>query len=178
MWLLCAPLHGMEVRTRNGKWPRFWIPDLAKTWRSKLLKQFQRLCKERKSRETELKQQKKVIEARLEKAQTIKAAAEETLAATKKKSSAAAWAAKAAIKKNSLRFTWDDISDEAVKKIAALEHSSCICSKCRWQSGCHNCDPWKALRYYVNTEGKLQKKDSLSRTALSLSCILHSACRT
>ena len=73
-------------------------------------------------------------------------------------SSAAAKTAQEALKKNTLRFTWEDLSKEALAKISALEHSPKICARCRWQSSCLSCDPYKALRYWVASEARDKKK--------------------
>ena len=72
--------------------------------------------------------------------------------------SAAAKTAQQALKKNTLSFTWEDLSKEALGKIAALRHSPKICSRCRWQSNCLSCDPYKDLRYWVASEARDKKK--------------------
>ena len=68
-----------------------------------------------------------MIEAHLEKAEKIRTAAEEKLEATKHKSSAIAEAVEAAIKKNSLTLTWDDISDQAALKIDCRLRAQQLC---------------------------------------------------
>ena len=80
------------------------------------------------------------------------------LEAMKDLTSAAAKTAQEALKKNTLRFTWEDLSKEALAKISALEHSPKICARCRWQSSCLSCDPYKALRYWVASEARDKKK--------------------
>ena len=102
--------------------------------------------------------EKQTIEKQEAKQLENKAAAEARLEQIKNKSSAAAEAARVAIKRNSERFTWQDLSATATNKIKSLEHCICICSKCRWPSGCAECDPWKALRYLVVQEAKASKK--------------------
>ena len=136
-----------ELRVSRGEWLRAWIEHTSALWRESLMKLFQHLAKERAVIEKELAQQRKTIEKQEAKQLENKAAAEARLEQIKNKSSAAAEAAKLAIKKNSERFTWQDLSATATNKIKSLEHSICICSKCRWQSGCAECDPWKALRF-------------------------------
>ena len=71
-------------------------------------------------------------------------------------------------KQTHVHLTWDDVSGQAAKEIVALEHSSCVCSKRKWQLGRHGCDPRKALRYFVNTEGKLPKRFLRDSTQLAL----------
>ena len=100
-----------------------------------------------------------------EKAQKAKTEAEKraqvnkkALEAMKDLTSAAAKTAQEALKKNTLRFTWEDLSKEALVKISALEHSPKICARCRWQSSCLSCDPYKALRYWVASEARDKKK--------------------
>ena len=80
------------------------------------------------------------------------------LEAMKDLSSAAAKTAPQVLTKNTRRFTWQDLSKEALGKIAALEHSPKVCSRCRWQSSCLSCDPCKTLRYWVASEARDKKK--------------------
>ena len=97
--------------------------ELAPTWKERLLKLSTHLQKELGLREKELatmaeKAQKAKTEAE-KRAQVNKRALE----AMKDLTSAAAKTAQEALKKNTLRFTWEDLSKEALAKISALEHS-------------------------------------------------------
>ena len=98
----------------------------------------------------ELGLREKELATMAEKAQKAKTEAEKraqvnkkALEAMKDLTSAAAKTAQEALKKNTLRFTWEDLSKEALVKISALEHSPKICARCRWQSSCLSCDPYK-----------------------------------
>ena len=60
--------------------------------------------------------------------------------------------------KNSVRFTWKNLSQDSVHKVKLLKDSFGRCSKCRWQSGCQSCDAYKCLRYHLHSEAAKAKK--------------------
>ena len=154
----CLSYAEQEVRLLRKEWLRMHASELAPTWKERLLKLSTHLQKELGLRDKELatmaeKAQKAKTEAE-KRAQVNKKALE----AMKDLTSAAAKTAQEALKKNTLRFTWEDLSKEALAKISALEHSPKICARCRWQSSCLSCDPYKALRYWVASEARDKKK--------------------
>ena len=154
----CLSYAEQEVRLLRKEWLRMHASELAPTWKERLLKLSTHLQKELGLREKELatmaeKAQKAKTEAE-KRAQVNKKALE----AMKDLTSVAAKTAQEALKKNTLRFTWEDLSKEALAKISALEHSPKICARCRWQSSCLSCDPYKALRYWVASEARDKKK--------------------
>ena len=154
----CLSYAEQEVRLLRKEWLRMHASELAPTWKERLLKLSTHLQKELGLRDKELatmaeKAQKAKTEAE-KRAQVNKKALE----AMKDLTSAAAKTAQEALKKNTLRFTWEDLSKEALAKISALEHSPKICARCRWQSSCLSCDPYKALRYWVASEPRDKKK--------------------
>ena len=125
--------------------------ELAPTWKERLPKLSTHLQKELGLRDKELatmaeKAQKAKTEAE-KRAQVNKKALE----AMKDLTSAAAKTAQEALKKNTLRFTWEDLSKEALAKISALEHSPKICARCRWQS---SWSPQAALLNWLSQAGQ------------------------
>ena len=92
--------------------------------------------------------------------------AEKKLEAQQSKSSAAAKAAQAAITKYTGSFNWQQLPKDAKAKVIALKGSVRICSKCRWQSGCYECDAQKALRYHLNKEAIEAKQIPVVQTGL------------
>ena len=154
----CLSYAEQEVRLLRKEWLRMHALELAPTWKERLLKLSTHLQKELGLREKELatmaeKAQKAKTEAE-KRAQVNKKALE----AMKDLTSPPAKTAQEALKKNTLRFTWEDLSKEALAKISELEHSPKICARCRWQSSCLSCDPYKALRYWVASEARDKKK--------------------
>ena len=53
--------------------------------------------------------------------------------------------------KNSVRFTWKNLSQAAIHKVRLLEHAFGKCARCRWQSGCLDCNAFKCLRYHLHS---------------------------
>ena len=57
---------------------------------------------------------------------------------------------KAAIEMAMESMTLDDLPEAHRKAVMRVREKGVgVCSKCKWQSGCMNCDPDKAWRYYV-----------------------------
>ena len=87
--------------------------------------------------------------------------------------------AKDQLDKNSVRFTWKNLSQDSVHKVKLLKDSFGKCSKCRWQSGCLNCDAYKCLRYHLHSEAaKAHKLPYLSTGPEDLEQLLKSATLT
>ena len=147
-----------ELRLARGEWLNHHSSELQKVWKQRLIKVSEHMSKELSLREKANEALAKKAEAMLAEAQKRKEAAEQALATMKNLEAAAAKAAQESIKKNSIRFTWEDLSPEAQHKLLALERSARVCSRCRWQSGCLSCEPEKALRYWVCTEARAKRK--------------------
>ena len=146
-----------ELRLARGEWLNHHSSELQKVWKQRLIKASEHMSKELGLKEKANEALQKKTEAMLAEAQKRKEAAEKALA-TMKSLETAAKAAQESIKKNSIRFTWEDLSPEAVLKVLALEHSAGVCSRCRWQSGCLSCEPQKALNYWVCSEARAKRK--------------------
>ena len=147
-----------ELRLARGEWLNHHSSELQKVWRQRLIKASEHMSKEHGLKEKANEALQKKTEAMLAEAQKRKEAAEKALATMKSLETAAAKAAQESIKKNSIRFTWEDLSPEAESKVLALEHSAGVCSRCRWQSGCLSCEPQKALNYWVCSEARAKRK--------------------
>ena len=147
-----------ELRLARGEWLNHHSSELQKVWKQRLIKASEHMSKELGLKEKANEALQKKTEAMLAEAQKRKEAAEKALATMKSLETAAAKAAQESIKKNSIRFTWEDLSPEAVLKVLALEHSAGVCSRCRWQSGCLSCEPQKALNYWVCSEARAKRK--------------------
>ena len=147
-----------EVRLARGEWLSHHSSELQKLWKQRLTKASQHMSKELSLKQKANEDLEKKAEAMLAEANKRKEAAEKALAKMKNLETAAAKAAQESIKKNSIRFTWEDLSPEAESKILALEHARGICARCRWQSGCLSCDAVKALRYWVCSEARSKRK--------------------
>ena len=87
-----------------------------------------------------------------------KSKAEKKLSKLTDITSAAYQTAKDQLDKNSVRFTWKNLSQDSVHKVKLLKDSFGKCSKCRWQSGCLSCDAYKCLRYHLHSEAAKAKK--------------------
>ena len=44
------------------------------------------------------------------------------------------------------------VFESATKSVLALEVALGRCAKCRWQSGCLACDPYKCLRFHLHKQ--------------------------
>ena len=70
----------------------------------------------------------------------------------KNHTSAAAIKAQEMLEANSKYFKLQHLSEDSRYKIEATISKGNICSKCRWNSGCLQCHPGKALKYYWSKE--------------------------
>ena len=148
-----------ELRLVRGEWLSHHSSELQQVWKQRLIKASEHMSKELSLKEKANEALAKKAEAMLAEAQKRKETAEKALATMKSlETAAAAKAAQESIKKNSIRFTWEDLSPEAESNVLALEHSAGVCSRCRWQSGCLSCEPQKALNYWVCTEARAKRK--------------------
>ena len=74
------------------------------------------------------------------------------LAKLKNHTSAAAIKAQEMLEANSKYFKLQQLSEASRYKIEGTLSKGNICSKCRWNSGCLECHPGKALKYYWSKE--------------------------
>ena len=177
----CYVLHYMEQELRlfRGEWPSVWPEDGWKDWKlrlativPKLMAQATALIEDAKVRHAKLEsqmagiaQQKSKAAKRLSKLTDITSVAYQT--------------AKDQLDKNSVRFTWKNLSQDSVHKVKLLKDSLGKCSKCRWQSGCLSCDAYKCLRYHLHSEAaKAHKLPYLSTGPEDLEQLLKSATLT
>ena len=74
----------------------------------------------------------------------------------KSHTSAAAIKAQQMLEDNSKYFKLQLLSEDSRYKIEGTISKGNLCSKCRWNSGCLECHPGKALRYYWSKEAHAQ----------------------
>ena len=177
----CYVLHYMEeeIRLLRGEWPSVSPETGWMNWKQrleivvpKLVAQANALIEDAKVRHAKLEsqmagiaQQKSKAEKRLSKLTDITSVAYQT--------------AKDQLDKNSVRFTWKNLSQDSVHKVKLLKDSFGKCSKCRWQSGCLSCDAYKCLRYHLHSEAaKAHKLPYLSTGPEDLEQLLKSATLT
>ena len=156
----CYVLHYMEeeIRLLRGEWPSVWPETGWKNWKQRLEIACTKVIAE----------QKLITDAaniRWEKFQSEKAKIAEQQEKAKVKlsklkdiTSVAYITAQQQLDKNSVRFTWKNLSQDSVHKVKLLKDSFGRCSKCRWQSGCQSCDAYKCLRYHLHSEAAKAKK--------------------
>ena len=149
-----------ELRLFRGEWPSVWLEDGWKNWKLRLvtvvLAEASALTQDAKVKYAELEfesanmaEQKSKAESRLSKLKDV--------------TTSVYFTAKEQLEKNSVRFTWKKFSEAAVHKKRLLEHAFGKCAKCRWQSGCLDCNAFKCLRYHLHSEAaKAHKLPHLS----------------
>ena len=84
--------------------------------------------------------------------------AKEKLKTPKNITSSIALTAQEQISRSSAKFGWQQLSKEATQRVLALQNRLTTCSKCRWQSGCLDCEAQKRLRYEIFQEAKKSGK--------------------
>ena len=147
-----------ELRIFTGELPSVWPLQGWKDWTSRLSTMVPKLeaeaaalSKKLHAEHDSLMAQKSVNAKALKKA-------EDTLAKLKSLTSMAYITAQESVKKNSVKFTWKDLSPESTQKVFLLKDAFGKCSRCRWQSGCLSCDAYKCLRHYLYLEAAEAKK--------------------
>ena len=114
-----------------------------------------------KQEQNKLSKQQAQVKETLDKAQS-------KLKTLKNITSAAYLAAQELVDKNSVTFTWKNLSESATKSVLALEAALGRCAKCRWQSGCLACDPYKCFRHHLHKEAAQAKKQAFLSQGLGL----------
>ena len=103
-----------------------------------------------------LEEAKKELEENAEKVavqqEKAKEKALQQLSKLKSHTSAAAIKAQQLLEANSKYFKLEQLSEASRYKIEGTLSKGNICSKCRWNSGCLECHPGKALKYYWSKE--------------------------
>ena len=103
-----------------------------------------------------LEESKKELEEKAEKISVQQEKAKEKalqqLSKLKSHTSAAAIKAQQMLEANSKYFKLQQLSEASRYKIEGTLSKGNICSKCRWNSGCLECHPGKALKYYWSKE--------------------------
>ena len=115
------------------------------------------LSKEHEKREQEVALQNAKAETLTKQAEKNFKKPQETAKALTSLTSQLAKSAKEAIAKHSHKFNFQDLSAKAIEKCRNLKRAKGICSKCRWQSGCPECDQYKGLRYWVTKEARAKR---------------------
>lgn len=127
---------------------------MEKEWPERLIKISNAMKREF---ETSLKEeesaQKKRKKLRDQREKAIKRA-EEQMKSIKDHASEAYKIAQKALHENSKGFTHEMLSDQAQVKIMAASIGNGVCSKCRWRSGCLECNGIKALRHHIEREAQ------------------------
>ena len=103
-----------------------------------------------------MKESKKELEEKAEKISVQQEKAKEKALQQplklKSHTSAAAIKAQQMLEANSKYFKLQQLSEASRYKIEGTLSKGNICSKCRWNSGCLECHPGKALKYYWSKE--------------------------
>ena len=102
--------------------------------------------------------QMKKVQADLDQTAKALVKAQEKLKTFKSFTSSMALTSKEQISRNSAKFGWQQLRNEATQRVLAFR----TCSKCRWQSGCVNCEAKKRLRYEIFQEAK-KSEDGISQ---------------
>ena len=156
----CYVLHYMEeeIRLFRGEWLSVWPETGWKNWKQRLEIACNKVIAEQKliTDAAKIRWDKFLLERAKIAEQQEKAKAK--LSKLKDITSVAYITAQQQLDKNSVRFTWKNLSEESVHKVRLLEHALGKCSKCRWQSGCLSCDAYKCLRYHLHSEAAKAKK--------------------
>ena len=147
-----------ELRAFAGYHPSVWPLQGWKDWTQrlslvvpKLEAEYNAVTQQQEAEHKSFLSQQEQVAKALKKAQ-------DALAKIKTVASLAYVTAQEAVTKNSVKFTWQDLSASAKQKVYLLEHSVKICAKCRWSSSCLECDPYKCLRYHLHKEAAKAKK--------------------
>ena len=161
-----------EIRLLRGEWLSVWPETGWKNWKQRLETACTKVIAEQKliTDAAKIKWEKFIIERAKIAEQQEKAKAK--LSKLKDITSVAYITAQQQLDKNSVRFTWKNLSEESVHKVRLLEHALGKCSKCRWQSGCLSCDAYKCLR---SEAAKAKKLPFLSTGPEDLEQLLKSA---
>ena len=158
-------IHCLESEYRASLGEGFasagWPQENVKVWQLRL----HTLTKSLKQELDKLENDKLVLQAKEEKSKA---------AALKKKggkeAAAAAAAAAAALKQIAEQAlqAGEDItvlSEEVQLKLAYVKGQVGVCSKCKWSSGCYECDYLKAKRYYLRKHAEKQAQEQLQNAA-------------
>ena len=142
----CYVLHYMEegLRLFRGEWPSVWPEDGWKDWKLRLVTIVPKLLAHANAFIEDGKIRHAKLESQMAGIAQQKSKAEKKLSKLTDITSAAYQTAKDQLDKNSVRFTWKNLSQDSVHKVKR--------SKCRWQSGCLSCDAYKCLRYHLHSE--------------------------
>ena len=153
----CYVLHYMEgeIRLLRGEWPSVWPETGWNNWKQRLEIACAKVIAEQKlitdAANIRFQSEKAKIAEQQEKAKV-------KLSKLKDITSVAYITAQQQLDKNSVRFTWKNLSQDSVHKVKLLKDSFGRCPKCRWQSGCLSCDAYKCLRYHLHSEAAKAKK--------------------
>ncbi|CAE7826855.1 unnamed protein product, partial [Symbiodinium sp. CCMP2592] len=148
----CLSYIEQSLRLKRGEWLLQHPSELQQIWKDRLIYLTKRLAVEKNLLLQAIALEKAKADALKER---TKAAAEKNklfAQAHKHLENKNTKAAEEAYKKALKMFSWRDLSKKSYQFILSLRNSPCICSRCRWQTGCLSCDPNKALRYWVLRE--------------------------
>ena len=148
----------LELRVFRGELPSVWPALGWKQWKLRLKTAAEKLSAEQKLKAKECLDKENSEKKQRDEVESLRKKAEDKLAKLTNITSMAYITAQEALNKNSQRFTWKDLSQEATLKILSLQFSLGVCSKCRWTSGCLECSSYKALRYHLHSEAAKAKK--------------------
>ena len=156
----CYVLHYMEeeIRLLRGEWLSVWPETGWKNWKQRLEMACTKVIAEQKLITDAAKVRWGKFQSEKAKTAEQQEKAKAKLSKLKDITSVAYITAQQQLDKNSVRFTWKNLSEESVHKVRLLEHALGKCSKCRWQSGCLSCDAYKCLRYHLHSEAAKAKK--------------------
>ena len=132
-----------ELKLFRGAWPSLWPEVGWKNWKLRLVTVVPKQLAE----ENALTQAAEVTHAKLESQRASiaeqKSKDEQRLSKLKDITTSACFTAKEQLEKNSARLAWKKF-EAAAHKVRLLEYACGKCSKCRWQSGCLDCNALSA----------------------------------
>ena len=119
-----------------------------------------------------LEESKKELEEKAEKLSVQQEKAKEKalqqISKLKSHTSAAAIKAQQMLEANSKYFKLQQLSEASRYKIEGTLSKGNICSKCRWNSGCLECHPGKALKLLLEQRGTCKEPCSRTRSSKEL----------
>ena len=156
----CYVLHHIEeeISLFRGEWPSVWPETGWKNWKQRLEIACNKAIAEQKQITDAAKMRWEKFQVEKTKIAELAEKAKAKLPKLKDITSVAYITAQQQLDKNSVRFTWKNLSQDSVYKVKLLKDAFGRCSKCRWQSGCLNCDAYKCLRYHLHREAAKAKK--------------------
>ena len=131
----CYVLHYIEeeIRLFRGEWPSVWPETGWKNWKQRLEIACNKAIAEQKQITDAAKMRWEKFQVEKTKIAELAEKAKAKLSKLKDITSVAYITAQQQLDKNSVRFTWKNLSQDSVYKVKLLKDAFGRCSKCRWQ---------------------------------------------